>query len=59
MTYTRDRENRDFSANQPPFLRENVGSRRQSTTSFSENVVMAKTSYQMLEVLSFSDWERD
>ena len=30
------------------------GSRRQSTTSFSENVVVAKTSYQMLEILSFS-----
>ena len=26
--------------------------------SFSENVVVEKTSYQMLEVLSFSDWER-
>ena len=33
-------------------------SRRQSTTSFSENVVVAKTSYQMLEILSFSDRER-
>ena len=29
-----------------------------STTSFSENVVMAKISYQMLEILSFSDRER-
>ena len=27
------------------------GSRRQSTTSFSENVVVAKTSDQMLEIL--------
>ena len=33
-------------------------SRRHSTTSFSENVVMAKTSYQTLEVLSLCDWER-
>ena len=29
------------------------GSRRHSTASFSENVVVAKTSYQMLVVLSF------
>ena len=29
-------------------------SRRRSTTSFSENVVVAETSYQMLEVLSFA-----
>ena len=34
------------------------GSRRQSTTSFSEKVVVAKTSYQMLEILSFSGRER-
>ena len=34
------------------------GSRRQSTTSFSENVVVAKTSYRMLGILSFSDRER-
>ena len=33
------------------------GSRRHSTTSFSANVVVAKTSYQMLEVLSFMDGE--
>ena len=33
-------------------------SRRQSTTSFRENVVVAKTSYQMLEILSFSDREK-
>ena len=26
--------------------------------SFSENVVVAETSYQMKEVLSFCDWER-
>ena len=25
---------------------------------FSENVVVAGTSYQMLEVLAFSNWER-
>ena len=31
---------------------------RHSTTSFSENVVVAKTSYQMLGILSFSDRER-
>ena len=29
------------------------GSRRQSTTSFGENVIVAKTSDQMLEILSF------
>ena len=34
------------------------GSRRQSTTSFSENVVVAETSYQRLEILTFSDRER-
>ena len=33
-------------------------SRRQSTTSFSKNVVVTKRSYQMLEILSFSDRER-
>ena len=33
-------------------------SRRHSTTSFSETVVVAKTSYQMLEFLSFCDRER-
>ena len=34
------------------------GSLCQSTTSLSENVIVAKTSYQMLEILSFSDQER-
>ena len=34
------------------------GSRRHSSTSFSENVVVAETSYQMLEILSFCDRER-
>ena len=34
------------------------GSRRYSTTSFKENVVVAKTSYQMLGILSFIDRER-
>ena len=34
------------------------GSRRHSTTSFSENVEVAETSYQMLQVLSFFDRER-
>ena len=29
-----------------------------STTSFSENVVVAETSYQMLKVLSFCDRDR-
>ena len=33
-------------------------SNRHSTTSFSEYVVVAKTSYQMLGILSFSDRER-
>ena len=35
-----------------------LGSRRHSTTSFSENVIMAETSYEMLKVLSFCDRER-
>ena len=34
------------------------GSRRHSTTSFSESVVVAGTSYEMLEVLAFCNWER-
>ena len=34
------------------------GSRRHCTTSFSENVEVAETSYQMLDVLSFCDQER-
>ena len=34
------------------------GSRRQPTTSFSEHVVVAKTSYEMLQIFSFSDLER-
>ena len=34
------------------------GSRRHSATSFSEKVVVGKTSYQMLEILSLSDRER-
>ena len=33
------------------------GSRRHFITNFSTNVVVAKTSYQMLEVLSF--WDRE
>ena len=33
-------------------------SRRHSTTSFRENVVVVKTSNQMLGILSFSDRER-
>ena len=33
-------------------------SHQHSTTSFSENVRAVKTSYQMLEILSFSDQER-
>ena len=33
-------------------------SRRHSTTAFGGNIVMAKTTYQMLEILSFSDRER-
>ena len=31
------------------------GSRRHSTTSFCQNVVLAETSYQMLQVLSLCD----
>ena len=33
-------------------------SRRHSTTSFSESVVVAKTSDKILEVLAFFNWER-
>ena len=33
-------------------------SHQHSTMSFSENVTVVKTSYQMLEILSFSDQER-
>ena len=33
-------------------------SRCHSTTSFRENVAVAETSYQMLEMLSFGDQER-
>ena len=43
------------------YLAGKLDSRRHSTmttTSFSENVVVAKRSYQMLEVLSFCDRER-
>ena len=41
----------------PPFLWK-CESRRHSTTSCRKNVVEAKTSYQMLGILSFSDQER-
>ena len=34
------------------------GSRRHFTTSFSENVVVAETSFQMLGLLSLNDRER-
>ena len=34
------------------------GSHRHSTTSFRENVIVAKTSYQMSGILRFSDRER-
>ena len=37
------------------FWRGKRDSRYHSTSSFSENVVVAKTGYQMLELLSFSD----
>ena len=41
------------------FWRENViAMHRHSTTSFSENVLVAKTSYQMLGISSFSDREK-
>ena len=39
-------------------LAEKRGSRRHSTTSFSKSVVLAGTSYQMLEVLAFCNLER-
>ena len=45
-------------AHEPVILAGKCGSRRQSTMSFSENVEVAETSYQMLEVLSFCDRER-
>ena len=34
------------------------GTRHHSATGFSENVLVAETSYQMLEVLSYCKWER-
>ena len=40
------------------FWRENVVAVVSLLRSFSENVVVAKTSYQMLGILSFSDRER-
>ena len=40
------------------FWREKSDSRVHSTTRFSENVMEAEISYQMLEVLSFCDRER-
>ena len=58
-----DDENKIFSILRSARARTNVilagkcDSRRQST-SFSKNVVVAKTSYQMLEILPFSDRER-
>ena len=39
-------------------LEEKRGSRRHSTPSFRENVVVAGTSHEMLEVLAFCIWER-
>ena len=41
-----------------PILAGKRGSRRHSTTSFSESVLVAETSYQMLEVLPFCNQER-
>ena len=41
-----------------PILAGKRGIRRHSTTSFSKNVKVAETSYQMLKVLSFCDQER-
>ena len=35
------------------------GSLRHSTASFSQNFVVAKTSYQMLEILSLFQWSRE
>ena len=58
-----DHENEVFSMLSSARARTNVilagrcGSRRQSTTSFSENVVVAETSYQKLQILTFSDRE--
>ena len=59
-----DDENKIFSILRSARARTNVilarkcDSSRQSTTSFSKNVVVAKTSYQMLEISPFSDRER-
>ena len=39
-------------------LAEISDSHRHSTTSFSDNIVVAKTRYQMLGILSFSNRER-
>jgi len=59
-----DDENKIFSILRSAGAQTNVilagkcDSRRHSTTSFSKNVAVAKTSYQILEILSFSDRER-
>ena len=45
---------RSFRAWNSVILAGKRDSRRRSTTSFSKNVVVAETSYQMLEVLSFA-----
>ena len=42
----------------PHFTGKNGHSRRYSITGFSENAVVAETSHQILEVLSFCDQER-
>ena len=41
-----------------PILAGKRDSRRHSVMSFSENVVVAETSYQMLEIISFCKRER-
>ena len=42
----------------PDVILAGVSSHRHSSKSFSENVVVAKTRYQMLGILSFSDRKR-
>ena len=41
-----------------PILAGKRDSSHHSTTSFNENVVVMETSFKMLEVLSFYNWER-
>ena len=43
---------------EPVILAGKRGTRHHSATGFGENVLVAETSYQMSEVLSYCEWER-